>query len=333
MDAPLISVIVPVYKVETYLDRCVQSIVDQTYQNLEIILVDDGSPDNCPPMCDAWAEKDGRIRVIHKENGGVTSARLRGVAEANGAYSGFVDGDDFVEPDMYERLLENALKYDADISHCGYRMVFPSRVDYYHNTGKLQEQDHDAGLRDLICGSFVEPALWNKLYRRALFTGITEKMDFSIKINEDVLMNYWLFKTSRKSVYEDFCPYHYVLRPGSAATSKLNEHKLRDPMKVTKAIFADADEMLRPTALARLARQLIGGASMDAEEQPELVKPYRRECRRELRQRLFSILRCSAVGSKLKLMALFTALCPWGYGLVHQLYARARGLDKIYDIK
>ena len=212
-------------------------------------------------------------------------------------------------------------------------MVFPSRVDYYHNTGKLLEQDHDAGLRDLICGSFVEPALWNKLYRRSLFAGITEKMDFSIKINEDVLMNYWLFKASRKSVYEDFCPYHYVLRPGSAATSKLNEHKLRDPMKVTKAIFADADEMLRPTALARLARQLIGGASMDAKEQPQLVKPYRGECRRELRQRLFSILRCSAVGSKLKLMALFTALCPWGYGLVHTIYAKARGLDKIYDIK
>ena len=102
---------------------------------------------------------------------------------------------------------------------------------------------------------------------------------------------------------------------------------------MTKAIFADADEMLRPTALARLARQLISGASMDATEQPELVKPFRRECRRELRQRLFSILRCSATGSKLKLMALFTTLCPWGYGLVHTIYAKARGLDKIYDIK
>lgn len=328
-----ISIIVPAYNIETYLARSLDSILAQTYPNIEVIVINDGSRDGTGAVLDHYAARDHRIRAIHKENGGVTSARLRGLEEATGAWIGFVDGDDLVEPDMYERLLENALKYDTDISHCGYRMVFPSRVDYYHNTGKLQEQDHDAGLRDLICGSFVEPALWNKLYRRALFTGITEKMDFSIKINEDVLMNYWLFKTSRKSVYEDFCPYHYVLRPGSAATSKLNEHKLRDPMKVTKAIFADADEMLRPTALARLARQLIGGASMDAEEQPELVKPYRRECRRELRQRLFSILRCSAVGSKLKLMALFTALCPWGYGLVHQLYARARGLDKIYDIK
>ena len=328
-----ISIIVPAYNIETYLARTLDSILDQTYRNLEVIVVNDGSKDGTGAVLDRFAAQDPRIRAIHKENGGVTSARLRGLAEATGEWIGFVDGDDLAEPDMYERLLENSLKYDADISHCGYRMVFPSRVDYYHNTGKLVEQDHDAGLRDLICGSFVEPALWNKLYRRSLFAGITEKMDFSIKINEDVLMNYWLFKASRKSVYEDFCPYHYVLRPGSAATSKLNEHKLRDPMKVTRAIFDDADEMLRPTALARLARQLIGGASMDAKEQPQLVKPYRRECRRELRQRLFSILRCSAVGGKLKLMALFTALCPWGYGLVHTIYAKARGLDKIYDIK
>lgn len=328
-----ISIIVPAYNIETYLARTLDSILAQTYRNLEVIVVNDGSKDGTGAVLDRFAALDPRIRAIHKENGGVTSARLRGLAEATGEWIGFVDGDDLVEPDMYERLLENALKYGADISHCGYRMVFPSRVDYYHNTGKLVEQDHDAGLRDLICGSFVEPALWNKLYRRALFAGLAEKMDFSIKINEDVLMNYWLFKASRKSVYEDFCPYHYVLRPGSAATSKLNEHKLRDPMKVTKAIFDDADEMLRPTALTRLARQLIGGASMDAKEQPQLVKPYRGECRRELRQRLFSILRCSAVGSKLKLMALITSLCPWGYGLVHTIYAKARGLDKIYDIK
>jgi hypothetical protein len=328
-----ISIIVPAYNIEPYLARTLDSVLAQTYQNIEVIVVNDGSKDGTAAVIDRYAARDHRVKAIHKENGGVTSARLRGLAEATGDWIGFVDGDDLVEPDMYERLLENARKYDADISHCGYRMVFPSRVDYYYNTGKLVQQDHAAGLRDLIEGRFVEPGLVMKLYRRELFTGLEMHMDRSIRINEDLLMNYWLFRASRKSVYEDFCPYHYVLRPGSAATSKLNEHKLRDPMKVTKAIFADADEMLRPTALARLARQLIGGASMDGKEQPQLVKPYRSECRRELRQRLFSILRCSAVGSKLKLMALFTALCPWGYGLVHELYARARGLDKIYDIK
>ena len=97
---PKISVIVPVYKVEKFLDRCVESIVGQTYENLEIILVDDGSPDNCPSMCDKWAEKDSRIKVIHKENGGVSSARNAALYAATGDFIGFVDSDDWIEPDM-----------------------------------------------------------------------------------------------------------------------------------------------------------------------------------------------------------------------------------------
>lgn len=116
---PLISVIVPIYKVEQYLNRCVQSIVDQTYKNLEIILVDDGSPDNSPAMCDAWAEKDDRVQVVHKKNGGVSSARNAGLDAANGAYIGFVDGDDYIEPDMYAQLLQAIQKDSSDMAVCG----------------------------------------------------------------------------------------------------------------------------------------------------------------------------------------------------------------------
>lgn len=116
---PKISVIVPVYKVENFLDRCVESIVGQTYENLEIILVDDGSPDNCPAMCDKWAEKDGRIKVIHKENGGVSSARNAALDIVSGDYICFVDSDDWIDPGMYEFLYKNSQKYDADISCCG----------------------------------------------------------------------------------------------------------------------------------------------------------------------------------------------------------------------
>ena len=328
----LISVVIPAYNIAQYLPTTLDSILAQTHENLEIIVVNDGSKDGTGAVIDRYAAMDHRIRAIHKENGGVTSARLRGLDEATGEWIGFVDGDDLVEPDMYERLLENALKYGADISHCGYRMVFPSRVDYYYNTGRLLEQDHHAGLKDLVEGRFIEPGLVIKLYRRSLFEGLTGRMDTSIKTHEDVLMNYWLFKASRKSVYEDVCPYHYVLRPGSASSSKLNLNKLRDPLKVSRAIYADAEDPLRPTALARMARQLISGASMDADVQPELVKPYRRECRGELRRRLGDILRCSAAGSKLKLMALVTAICPWGYGLVHKLYAWITGVDRKYEI-
>ena len=105
-----ISVIVPVYNVENYLRRCVDSIINQTYKNLEIILVDDGSPDNCPVICDEYAQKDSRIKVIHKENGGLSSARNCGMDMATGEYIGFVDGDDWIESDMYKFLIENAEK-------------------------------------------------------------------------------------------------------------------------------------------------------------------------------------------------------------------------------
>lgn len=328
----MISIIIPAYNIAPYLTRCLDSLIAQSYSALEIIVVNDGSTDSTASIIDEYAARDRRIIAIHKENGGVSSARLAGIAVSSGEWIGFVDGDDYVEPEMFAHLLKNAIEHDADISHCGYQMVFPSRVDYYYNTGKLLEQDHETGLRDLIEGRFIEPGLVIKLYRHTLFDGLAERMDFSVKTNEDVLMNYWLFKASRKSVFEDICPYHYVLRPGSAATSKLNLNKLRDPLKVTKAIYADAAENLRPTVLSRMTRQLISGASMDASVQPDLVKPYRSECRKELRQLLDAILHCKACGTKLKLMALITTICPWGYSLVHKFYANITGMDRKYEI-
>lgn len=115
-EQPLISVIVPVYKVEPYLDRCVQSIVNQTYENLEIILVDDGSPDHCPAMCDAWAAKDGRVQVLHKENGGVSTARNAGINIAKGAFFTFVDSDDWIARDMILALYRLQKESTADVA-------------------------------------------------------------------------------------------------------------------------------------------------------------------------------------------------------------------------
>ena len=115
-----ISIIVPAYNIEAPLPRCLNSLLAQEYSNLEIIVVNDGSKDDTGAVMDAYAAKDSRIKAIHKENGGVTSARLRGVAEATGEWIGFCDGDDFVEPDMYARLMKNAADHNAQISHCGY---------------------------------------------------------------------------------------------------------------------------------------------------------------------------------------------------------------------
>lgn len=118
-----VSIIVPVYKVEKYLDRCINSLVNQTLKNIEIILVDDGSPDSCPEMCEGWAKKDGRIKVIHKENQGLGHARNTGLSAATGEYIGFADSDDYVAEDMYEKLFSAAKSENADIAMCGFCCV------------------------------------------------------------------------------------------------------------------------------------------------------------------------------------------------------------------
>lgn len=239
MDRLLVSVIVPAYNVELWLSRCLESILCQTNMNLEIIVVDDGSTDKTFEIMELYATRDQRIKIFHQENQGVTAARLRGIAEATGEWIGFVDGDDEIEPDMYERLLQNALKYQADISHCGYRMCFPDgRVHYFHNTGCLLKRDKQAGLKDLLAGSLVEPGLWNKLFHYTLFQRLLHDalMDTTIKINEDLLMNYYLFRESRLSVFEDWCPYHYIVRRSSASRASLNLHKIYDPIRVKETI-------------------------------------------------------------------------------------------------
>ena len=186
-----VSIIIPAFNIAPYIGRCLKSVLSQTLKNIEVIVVDDGSTDNTVKEISSYANNDDRIRLIKKKNGGVTSARLAGVRESRGEYIGFVDGDDFIEPDMFEHLLKNAIKYHAAISHCGYQMVFPNRIDYYYNTGRIIQQDTLAGLKDLISGTFIEPGLVNKLFHRNLFEGIinNDLMDLKIKYNEDLLMS------------------------------------------------------------------------------------------------------------------------------------------------
>ncbi|MGN0383572.1 MAG: glycosyltransferase [Eubacterium sp.] len=235
MKSYLISIIVPAYNIAEYLPRCLDSILSQTYKNLEVIVISDGSTDNTNKVIAKYAEKDSRIIPVFKDNSGVSDTRNKGLEIAKGDYIGFVDGDDYIEPEMYETLLNNLLENDADISHCGYQMVFPSRVDYYYNTGKKVIQDNRKGICDIIVGDYVEPSPCIKLYKKEVLAKL--KMPKNIKINEDVLFNFYAFCNSEKSIYEDKPFYHYILRKGSAATSKINDNKLFDPIIVKKEIF------------------------------------------------------------------------------------------------
>ena len=135
---PLISVVVPIYNVDKYLDRCVESIIKQTYTNLEIILVDDGSSDNSPQICDNWNVKDKRIKVIHKENGGLSDARNVGLSFATGEIISFIDSDDWIEHEMFEKMLNRKKKDNSDIVSCGVKWVKEDgSLIRNHNLSKL----------------------------------------------------------------------------------------------------------------------------------------------------------------------------------------------------
>ena len=218
---PKISVIVPVYKTEGLLDRCVESIVGQTYKNLEIILVDDGSPDNCPAMCDEWAEKDSRIRVIHKENGGLCSARNAGMDIATGDYLGFVDSDDCIEPDMYQLLVENAVSTQADISRCGIFVDEESRengicVDCEY--AKRTVIDRHTFVNGLVQGGHVRGVVWNKIYRADAVKEI--RFDKQDGASEDILFNDRVSANISTCVCMDEPKYHYIRRVGAITVSE-----------------------------------------------------------------------------------------------------------------
>lgn len=210
----LISVIVPVYKVEPYLDRCVQSIIDQTYTNLEIILVEDGSPDNCPAMCDAWAERDSRIIVTHKENGGLSDARNAGMAVATGEYIAFVDSDDWIAPEMLEKLLERMIHTDSDIVSCDAVRVWADGTPSRNMISVCGDYvlDKTEAMKALIQSTCLIQTVWNKLYKASLAKSIPFEKG---KIHEDEFWSWQVIALSSRVATIGCALYYYFQRSNS----------------------------------------------------------------------------------------------------------------------
>ena len=329
----LISIIIPAYNIENYIAKCLDSLLNQTYRNLEIIVVDDGSSDNTGKVIDDYLSKYDNIKVIHKKNAGVSAARNSGIEVASGDYIGFVDGDDTVDEEMFEVLIENAIKYDADISHCGYKMVFPSRIDYYHNTGVLVGQNNEIGLKDLLAGNRVEPGLWNKIYKKELFKDI--KIDESIKINEDLLVNYYLFKKAKKSIFYDKCFYNYTLRKGSAATSKVNINKIIDPIKVRKEILEDLEKNsdLYDIAYEKYIMSLVGICRNVQIRKNNEYKSYIDDAKNSLKYEINNIIKNKAVSKKTKLMVIGNLYFSRIFYIIDDIHAARTGNRTKYEVK
>lgn len=220
---PLISVIVPIYLIDKYLGICIESIIKQTYSNLEIILVDDGSPDRCPEICDLYASKDDRIKVIHKENGGLVSARKAGLLASTGEYISYVDGDDWIGPGYYQSLYSLLADCDADIVIAGFsRDLFLKSQPIINSVPQgIYEDDalHNLFRKMILNGDFfrhgITTYVWNKLFKRALLMKYQLKVDDRITIGEDAAVVYPLLLECNRVCITDNCAYHYRQREDS----------------------------------------------------------------------------------------------------------------------
>ncbi|WP_338778803.1 glycosyltransferase [Metabacillus sp. FJAT-52054] len=223
-EQPLLSIIVPVYNVEKYLAKCLDSIIDQTYSNLEIIVVNDGSKDKSKLICNDYALKDKRINVIHKENGGLSSARNTGLEIATGKYIGFVDSDDWIDSDMYETLLSSATKFNSDIVECNVRYVYKNKIEE-NVSGETIVCDNKAALSYFLSDyKYFKPMVCNKIFHRNIFKSLRFKEGY---IHEDGFFTYKALYKAEKVVYTAVAKYNYLQnRDGSIMDAKFSMSRL-----------------------------------------------------------------------------------------------------------
>lgn len=253
MNNELLSVIVPVYNVEKYICKCVDSILNQTYKNLEIILIDDGSKDSSGAKCDELAKKDNRIKVYHKENGGLSDARNYGIQKSTGKYLGFVDSDDFINLNMFQILMDNIKQYDADISTCARITINEgTNIDTYTKNEPNEPKcltSRDAIIDLFTKNEYVFHAAWDKIYKRELFRNI----EFPVgRLFEDAAIMYRLFEKAKTIVTTKSKLYYYIQRNGSISNCSYNERKVMHQFENSlnaANYYADKDKTLRLCAV------------------------------------------------------------------------------------
>lgn len=304
---PEISIIVPVYKVEQWLNRCVESILNQTFVDFELLLIDDGSPDNCPQMCDEWAKKDSRIKVIHKKNGGASSARNVGLREATGYYIGFVDSDDWIEPDMYKDLHIEMRKNNADMAICEMfrdkrkerAIIEDKNIQIWDKKKCLDHFFRLNGEEDTHC-------IWNRLIKRDLLK------DFSFiegKMNEDVHACFMFASLSNKIVYTKSRYYHYTFNESGVTNSKFTVQKL-DLLdvwdEVEKIVEIKEPEYLKPCRMnmKRARFTLLSKMYIDGYDKRDFkLQSIKRKLKKEVRASFLDLMKWKMPISRKLLMA------------------------------
>ena len=317
-----VSVIVPIFKVESYLRTCVESITAQTYRELEIILVDDGSPDGCPALCEELAREDPRIKVIHKENGGLSDARNAGLDIATGDYIGFVDSDDAVEPDMFEVLVGLLEEHEADISCCRYIRVWEDgREEPVGDDRQVHVYTGTEALKEYLYGKTMDPFVWNKLYRAELLNGDVKHRFIKGIIGEDNPFNIELLKTEPKTVLAGEAKYCYLqARPGAITNSGVSQKKI-DSVFFWDSARRDCEEQYPELAVYALRRQALFYIGLynkiyknaEYKQETRCILSFIKEHNREIQKSDI----CEKV---LKLSSTLLSTAPWAYRLAMRLY-------------
>lgn len=311
-----ISIIVPVYNVEKYLENCIESILNQTFKDFELILVDDGSTDNSGKICDIYEKKDSRIKVIHKNNGGLSSARNAGLDIACGKYVGFIDSDDSIHPRMYEILYDLIKKYESDISCCNYKKIYDIFKDEYENVNSLEviEMSNIEAIKNLYDKEIGVKLViaCNKLYRKNLFDNIRYKVG---RVHEDEFMAHRILYNCKKITYVDNELYYYLQREGSIMSQISYKRKvdtllsksdrMRFCNKVGLTSMSDNICKTYEFEFFNLYKQLLNEDSENAE--------FLKEIRRDFILNLYILLRQKDIHIKEKISCLIFAVSPKVY--------------------
>lgn len=256
-NSPLISIIVPVYNIEFFLEKCIKSIINQTYKNIEIILVNDGSTDRSGDICNFYSKYDQRVKVINKKNGGLSDARNVGIVASSGKFIGFVDGDDWIEPDMYEVLYDAMQHSDADVAICGFYRNIGDRVVEERETGNTLIYSGKEILKRLLSNDNeyqICLAVWNRLYKRELIKDI--RFPYG-KSYEDIIYDTEVFYKCNRCVYVDKRKYHYLVgREGSIISSGFQKRRITDDILLQKK-RTEFLESKNEKELAELSRQIM----------------------------------------------------------------------------
>lgn len=253
-EKPLITIVIPVYNVVPYIDRCVESVRNQTYQYIEILLVDDGSTDGSGRLCDQFAQADARITVIHQQNGGLSDARNAGLACAKGEYIVFIDSDDYIETRMIEDMYTIAHREKADIVEIDFSLEDVHGHQFKKRSAMKRELSKDEALKEYFAGNVIENVVWNKLYKREVIHSVRFEKG---QIAEDILFTYRALQNATR-VYVDTTNsyYYYSIREGSIVHTLSRAH-LFDAIDASMYMYQNVDVSLKEWAFAKVIREQV----------------------------------------------------------------------------